>query len=393
VNGQEGSGLCSIAASPPVLAGTVSALAFAISLAIPPVACAQAANDSINKRVVQRSAGFRLKIDDEPVARSGKAIEFYRIERTEGPLLWLQAEKQRYGGWAKVDDVVPVEQSIAYFTAQINAHPREAFYHAMRAFLRRDKSELDGALKDSDEAIRLDPRSASFYCGRGHIRICRNELEQAIADYTQAIRLDPKWVAAYIGRGDAWRSSRKYDEAIADYSEAIWLDPLAITAYHERGLSWHAKKEYEKAIIDYDLEIRLDPESAPAHTSRGFAWKAKGRYDKACADFKEAVELDPKSPEPLGGQAWIWASCPDARYRDGRKAVASATRACELSGWKRPCCLSALAAASAEISDYNQAIIWQTKANAIESDSSRKAEGEARLALYRENKPFRQTVP
>lgn len=389
MSGQAGSGVCSIG-GPRVIAETVGALALILSLATPPFVYAQAGNDWINKRVVQRSAEFRLKIDDEPVERSGKAIEFYRVLRSDGPLLWLQAEKQRYCGWAKVDDVVPVEQAIAYFTEQIKAHPRKAFYHAMRAFVRREKNQLDGALKDSDEAIRLDPRNASFYCGRGHIQIGRKELEKAIADYTEAMRLDPKCVAAYIGRGIAWRTSRKYDKAIADYSEAIWIDPLAITAYHERGLAWHAKKEYEKAIIDYDLEIRLDPESALAHTSRGFAWKAKGRYDKALADFKEAVELDPKSPGALGGQAWIWASCPDAKYRDGRKAVASATRACELSDWKNPFCLSALAAACAEIGDFEHAASWQTKAIAIESDTTRRTEGEARLVLYRDKKPFRE---
>ena len=47
-----------------------------------------------NSRVVQRSGNFRLKIDDEPVERSGKTIEFYRVERTDGPLLWLQAEEE-----------------------------------------------------------------------------------------------------------------------------------------------------------------------------------------------------------------------------------------------------------------------------------------------------------
>jgi len=195
-------------------------------------------------------------------------------------------------------------------------------------------------------------------------------------------------------RGSRRASDRVFhDKAIADYSEAIWLDPLAITAYHERGLSWEAKKEFEKAIIDYDLEIRLDPQSAPGFTSRGFAWKAKGRYDKALADFKEAVEFDPKSPCASSGAAWIWSTCPDARYRDGQKALAAATRACELSGWKNACCLSALAAACAEAGDYEKAVSWQTKASAIESDPRLKAEGKARLALYRQKKPRRQAVP
>jgi tetratricopeptide (TPR) repeat protein len=392
VSGQTRSGVSRIDGSR-VIAETVGALALVLTVGTPCFVNAQAGNDWINKRVVQRSAEFRLKIDDEPVERSGKAIEFYRVERTDGALLWLQAEKARYGGWAKADDVIPVEQAIAFFTQEIHAHAREGFYHAMRAFVRRDQNELDAALSDSDEAIHLDPRNTLFYCDRGCTRFCRKELDKAVADYSEAIRLDPKYVAAYIGRGAAWRNSRKFDKAIADYSEAIWLDPLAVAAYHERGLLWHAKKEYEKAIIDYDLEIRLDPQNAPAYTSRGLAWNAKGRYEKALADFNAAVELDPKSACAASGQAWVWATCPDARYRDGREAMAAATRACELTGWKQACSLSALAAACAETGDHERAASWQTKANALESDPQAKTEGESRLKLYQEKKPFRQRIP
>jgi tetratricopeptide (TPR) repeat protein len=368
----------------------VGALVVVTMLTIPRFVHAQAENDWIKKRVVQRSADFRLKIDDEPVERSGKSIELYRVERTDGPLLWLQAENDRYCGWATIDDVVAADQAIAFFGQQIGAHPREAFYHAMRALVRADTNELDGALKDSEEAIRLDPRNASFYCGRGRIQFCRKELEKAIADYGEAIRIDPKCVAAYIGRGAALRSSRKFDKAIADYSEANWLDPLALKAYHERALSWHAKKEYEKAIIDYDREIQLDPQNAMAYSNRGSAWKANGRYERALADFKESVTLDSKNWCALSGQAWIWATCPHAKYRNGKKALASATRACELSEWKSACCVDALAAAYAEVGDYELAKNWQIKANAIEADPSLKADGEARLALYRQHRPLRE---
>ncbi|MGO9468433.1 MAG: hypothetical protein ACLQVF_30230, partial [Isosphaeraceae bacterium] len=122
-------------------------------------------------------------------------------------------------------------------------------------------------------------------------------------------------------------------------------------------------------------------------------WKAKGRYDKALANFKEAVALGPKNSCAASGQAWIWATCPDARYRDGQKALGAATRACELSAWKNACCLSALAAACAEVGEYEKAVSWETKAKAIQSDPSRKAECGARLALYRQKKPLRQAVP
>ena len=44
-------------------------------------------------------------------------------------------------------------------------------------------------------------------------------------------------------------------------------------------------------------------------------------------------QIDEKCARAHGSRAWLWSTCPDAKYRDGKKAVASATRACELTDW------------------------------------------------------------
>jgi hypothetical protein len=89
----------------------------------------------------------------------------------------------------------------------------------------------------------------------------------------------------------------------------------------------------------------------------------------------------------------IWATCPDARYRDGKKAVESATRACELSGWKAAYTIDSLAAAHAELGDFDEAMKWQAKVNALYTDAEDRAKGQERLRLYREKKPYRETNP
>ena len=116
-------------------------------------------------------------------------------------------------------------------------------------------------------------------------------------------------------------------------------------------------------------------------------------YDSAIADFVEAIRLDPRSAEAYNVRAWVWATCPDAKYRDGTRAVESATRSCELSGWKDANDIDTLAAACAEAGDFDAAVKWQTKANALYADAEDKATGQERLKLYRERKPYRQTHP
>ena len=79
------------------------------------------------------------------------------------------------------------------------------------------------------------------------------------------------------------------------------------------------------------------------------------------ADFNEAIQIDDRFARAHGSRAWLLATCPNERYRDGQKAVASATRACELTGWNDLVPLEALAASYAESGDFDAAITWQTR--------------------------------
>ena len=49
------------------------------------------------------------------------------------------------------------------------------------------------------------------------------QLEQAIEDYDQAIRLNPECAEAYYGRGFIYKEQGKKDEAIVDFEKFITL--------------------------------------------------------------------------------------------------------------------------------------------------------------------------
>ncbi len=81
--------------------------------------------------------------------------------------------------------------------------------------------------------------------------------------------------------------------------------------------------------------------------------------------------------------AWIRATCPDSQHRDGRLAVASATRACELTNWKDTDALILLAAAFAEAGDFAEAVKWQQNVVSLTANQSTADALRDRLALYR----------
>jgi tetratricopeptide (TPR) repeat protein len=117
-------------------------------------------------------------------------------------------------------------------------------------------------------------------------------------------------------------------------------------------------------------------------------------YAKAAKDLDQAIGLDPKNPEALNSRAWMAAVCPDAAFRDARKALEYAWRACELDGWKNAYFLGTLAAACAANGDYAEAVKRQQKA--LEDPAYRRTHGEEgrrMLKLFQHGRPYREGEP
>ncbi len=90
--------------------------------------------------------------------------------------------------------------------------------------------------------------------------MARGELNQAIADYTETIKLAPKVVGPYEYRAQCWYAKREYDRAIADLTEAIRLGRTHLVGF--RGYLWHLKGNFDQAIADYDEKIKAARGSA-----------------------------------------------------------------------------------------------------------------------------------
>lgn len=217
-------------------------------------------------------------------------------------------------------------------------------------------------------------------------------LDEALQFYTEEIDRNPNHWNAYLYRGFVWDVRHVYDKAIADFSAAIRIYPLWANTYNNRGWTWHRLREYDKAIADYTKAIKLDSKNVLAVVNRGLARQDKGDYYRAIIDYKRAIRLDPKYGRAHTALAWLYATCPDPRFRDGKLALKSAKKACDLSKWKEASKLSVLAAAYAELGDFPKAIQWQERAIARYADPQDKKMGKTRLGVFKDGKPLRVLV-
>lgn len=214
-------------------------------------------------------------------------------------------------------------------------------------------------------------------------------LDEALDFYTGEIERNPTAWNAHLYRGFVWDLRHDYTRAIADYTSAIRIYPLWANTFNNRGWTYHRMKAYDKAIADYNEAIRLDPKCVLAIVNRGFARQDKGEYYKAIVDFDRALKMDPSYARAHVSKAWLYATCPDKKFRDGKLAVRSATKACQLSHWKDPAKLAVLAAAYAESGDFDKAVKWQQQAVDRYLDPEDRRLGRERLALFEQEEPYR----
>jgi len=149
----------------------------------------------------------------------------------------------------------------------------------------QEQGQLQEAIEEYDEVIRIDPERADAYHNRGTAYYRLEQYEQAIADYDEVIRLDPERTDAYYNRALAYYKLEQYGQAIADYYQVIRLDPDNADAYRNRGVAYGKLGKFQKAIENYDEAIRLNPEYASAYYNRGIAYDKLGKFQKAIEDY------------------------------------------------------------------------------------------------------------
>jgi tetratricopeptide (TPR) repeat protein len=316
------------------------------------------ADDSwVSKRIMLKGAPklaiVRNKGDDQTTETELK-YPSYRVERDDDG--WLLVRQDGVGYRFDKSEAVLLEDAANYFTERIRERPRDGQLYTRRAVAYSLTGKPELARKDFEEAVRLLPRSAPARHNLGLLELREKAYEKAIKAFDEAIRLDPKYADAFAARASARRKKGNLDGALQDCEQAIRLRPKDPSIFRDRAGVWMAKKEFDRAIQDYD----------------------------------EAIRLNPKDPTSHMAVAWFLATCPEAKYRDGKRAIEHARQACELSEWKRSICLDTLAAAYAEVGDFDEAMTWQKKA--LEDDQlerEARADYQKRLKSYEQKKPWR----
>jgi tetratricopeptide (TPR) repeat protein len=179
------------------------------------------------------------------------------VQDVKGDLLFVGDQKK---GWVERSQVVTMDEAPDYYTGLINCNQDEAWAYNLRGLARMENGDLDKAIADFDEAIRLK-WGRKAYNNRGSAWQRKKEYDKAIADWDEATALDPDWEGPYNNiawlratcPNDYYRNGAKAIELatkaneMSNWSNPEYLDTLA-AGYAETGDFDSAVKYENKAV-------------------------------------------------------------------------------------------------------------------------------------------------
>lgn len=161
------------------------------------------------------------------------------------------------------------------------------------SYLSNENRDLELCKKGIEYAGRLIELTgnAEGYVERGNLYIDLYELEKAVEDCKEAIKLDPEAYYAYNNLGCALLKLRRIDEAIEPLEKVIAMDPdKDHLPYLNLAECYVIQKNYEKAIHAYEEILRIRPKAIRMKEEIAKIWIKMGQYSKAIAYYKEQIK-------------------------------------------------------------------------------------------------------
>jgi TPR repeat protein len=191
-----------------------------------------------------------------------------------------------------------------------------------------------------------------------------------------------------------WRRNTSYAEEKPEQTGKKFLQTdVAGGKSRKRPTLFVGMKPYGKSqIIQYRDALKINPNADLVCNNLGLALYEKGRVDEAIAEYRKALQLKPGYLDALNNLAWMLATCPETRLRNGVEAVQLAQKAAQLDGGENPPTLRTLAAAYAEAGKFAQAVETARRAMqlaAAQGNTPLARTLEQELELYQIDTPMR----
>ncbi len=158
----------------------------------------------------------------------------------------------------------------------------------------RNRRDFPDAIREFNDAIKLNPFEYIYYFHRAIVEFNTGELQQAISDLDQSLKLSPYFGLAYRLRGGAYFAMNNCAKAVPDFEKALHFLPPLVGEIGDQLVACDVRlNKFDDVIKVADLQLKFNPKDKDAYYNIGNAMFLKGDYKDALANYEKSVQLDP----------------------------------------------------------------------------------------------------
>lgn len=250
-------------------------------------------------------------------------------------------------------------------------------------------AEAEQILTSSTQRNPNDPQPLEILAD---MAVQRGDLPVAVERLKAALRLKPDDAALECSLADVLFRQEKDDEGLQHIDAALKIVPGFHVALHLRAAARVRARDDAAAQRDWLTLIQSQPGFMDAYLGlTGIAIRKKD-YAEAVKTLTDGLKIAPNDLHLNNTLAWIRATCPDEKWRNGGDAVKRAEQICISTDQKNAEFLDTLACALAEAGRFDEAVDKEQEALRLASEAGREDLTEPltrRLDLFRKKQPFR----
>lgn len=160
----------------------------------------------------------------------------------------------------------------------------EVFRKMAEVYINAPQKNLDEAIELINKAMKLDPKNPQNYILMGDALLEKNPTDgsPAIKQYQEAIKLNPQSAIGLLRIGKLYERARNYQLAVDHYEKAINVEPNYAPAYRELAELYHKANKDNKAIEMYQKYLQLNNTTEARYRYASFLFDKK--------DYEEAIK-------------------------------------------------------------------------------------------------------
>jgi tetratricopeptide (TPR) repeat protein len=204
--------------------------------------------------------------DQDAVTEYKAAVANLPASPAEGPLYGIQLHMDLVALYRNLGDESAAHGQLESAQAEINSvdgsGPNRGAFLRLRALIRMNAGDLDGALSDVKAALAIDDLDRNDLQLDGDILMKLGRTEDAIAAYKKVIAKDPDNRFALTSLGYASRAAGRDEDAERYFQRLAQADPSLYIPYLALGDLYTARREFTKAQASYSKGHAIAPRNA-----------------------------------------------------------------------------------------------------------------------------------